>query len=134
MAAAERYHRKAEECVALAKAALLNEDRARLYALAEYYIGLGMNEAQGDMVGFRILREEDATVAEPEDLGHFVGKCPLGNSINAFRGLPSRGYRYHFAGADSRGLQHGTNGTHRPRLQADAFLFCQHGCDPPLGG
>jgi hypothetical protein len=65
MPAAEWYHRKAEECVALAKAALLNEERARLYALAEYYIRLGMTEAQGDTVELRSLREEDATLAEP---------------------------------------------------------------------
>jgi hypothetical protein len=39
MPAAEWYHRKSEECVALAKGVRLNEERARLYALAEYYPG-----------------------------------------------------------------------------------------------
>ena len=45
MPAAEWYHQKAEECVALAKGVRLNEERARLYALAEYYTRLAMMEA-----------------------------------------------------------------------------------------
>ena len=55
MPAAEWYHQKAEECVALAKGVRLNEERARHYALAEYYTRLAMNPRTG----------EDATVAKP---------------------------------------------------------------------
>jgi hypothetical protein len=42
MLTAERYRRKAEECVALAKTAVLNQERARQYALAEHYTRLAM--------------------------------------------------------------------------------------------
>jgi hypothetical protein len=55
MPAVEWYHRKAEECVALAKAASLNDERARLYALAEYYTRLALNPRTG----------EDSTLAAP---------------------------------------------------------------------
>jgi hypothetical protein len=48
MPAVEWYHRKAEECVALAKAASLNDERARLYALAEYYMRLALNPRTGE--------------------------------------------------------------------------------------
>ena len=55
MPAAEWYHRKAEECVALAKGVRLSEERASLYALAEYYTRLAMN----------LRTEEVATLAKP---------------------------------------------------------------------
>jgi hypothetical protein len=55
MPAAEWYHRKAEECVALAKEVRLNEERASLYALVEYFTRLALNPRTG----------EDATLAEP---------------------------------------------------------------------
>jgi hypothetical protein len=53
MPAAEWYHRKAEECVALAKGVRLNEERASLYALAEYFTRLAMDETRADTVGSR---------------------------------------------------------------------------------
>ena len=55
MPAAEWYHRKVEECVALAKAARLDEERARLYALAEYYIRLATEAAQGETARLKEL-------------------------------------------------------------------------------
>jgi hypothetical protein len=44
MPTAEFYRQKAEECVAAAKMATLNEERVRQYALAEHYIRLAMDE------------------------------------------------------------------------------------------
>jgi hypothetical protein len=38
------YLRKADECVIAAKAATLNEERARHYSLAEHYMRLAMDE------------------------------------------------------------------------------------------
>jgi hypothetical protein len=55
MPAVEWYHRKIEECVALAKAARLDEERARLYALAEYYIRLATEVAQGETARLKEL-------------------------------------------------------------------------------
>jgi hypothetical protein len=66
MPTAEWYHRKAEECVALAKGVRLNEERASLYALAEYYTRLAIDETRADTVRLKNLRtEEDATLAKP---------------------------------------------------------------------
>jgi hypothetical protein len=45
MPTAEFYRQKAEECVAAAKMATLNEERVRQYALAEHYIRLAMDES-----------------------------------------------------------------------------------------
>lgn len=39
----EFYRRKADKCVAAAKMATLNEERARQYALAEHYMRLAMD-------------------------------------------------------------------------------------------
>jgi hypothetical protein len=62
MPAAEWYHRKVEECVALAKAARLNEERARLYALAEYCIRLATEAARGETARLKELtRKEELT-------------------------------------------------------------------------
>jgi hypothetical protein len=44
MPAADSYRQKAEECVARAKAAMSNEERARNYELAEQYMRLAMDE------------------------------------------------------------------------------------------
>jgi hypothetical protein len=44
MSAEQFYRHKADECVAAAKAATLNEERARHYALAAYYMRLAMDE------------------------------------------------------------------------------------------
>jgi hypothetical protein len=44
MPTAEWYRRLADECVSSAKMAIMNEERARLYALAERYIRLAMDE------------------------------------------------------------------------------------------
>ena len=38
MPTADWYRCKADECISLAKSALLNEEKVRLYALAEYYL------------------------------------------------------------------------------------------------
>jgi len=40
MRTADWYRKKADECVALAKTATLNEERARHYALADHYMRL----------------------------------------------------------------------------------------------
>ena len=45
MPTAEFYRQKADECVATAKMATLNEEKARQYALAEHYMRLAMDEA-----------------------------------------------------------------------------------------
>jgi hypothetical protein len=44
MPAEEFYRQKADECVAAAKMATRNEERARQYALAAYYMRLAMDE------------------------------------------------------------------------------------------
>jgi hypothetical protein len=44
MHTADSYRQKAEECVARAKAARSNEERARNYELAEQYMRLAMDE------------------------------------------------------------------------------------------
>jgi hypothetical protein len=44
MPTADWYRRKAEECVSLAKTAIMNEERARHYALAEQYMRLATDE------------------------------------------------------------------------------------------
>ena len=43
---AERYRRKADECVALAKSAISNEVRALHYAMAERYLRLAEDETK----------------------------------------------------------------------------------------
>jgi len=47
-AMAERYRQQAEECIALAKAAIRNEVRALHYAMAERYLRLAENEAKSE--------------------------------------------------------------------------------------
>ena len=44
MSSEEFYRQKADECVVAAKAATLNEERARHYALADYYMRLAIDE------------------------------------------------------------------------------------------
>ena len=44
MPTADWYRHKAEESVSLAKTAIMNEERARHYALAEHYMRLAMDE------------------------------------------------------------------------------------------
>jgi hypothetical protein len=44
MPTADWYRRKADECISLAKAAILNRERAGHYALAEHYMRLAMDE------------------------------------------------------------------------------------------
>jgi hypothetical protein len=44
MPTADTYRKKAEECVASAKAAMSNEERACNYELAEHYMRLAMDE------------------------------------------------------------------------------------------
>jgi hypothetical protein len=44
MPTTEWYRRLADECVSSAKMAIMNEERARLYALAERYMRLAMDE------------------------------------------------------------------------------------------
>jgi hypothetical protein len=46
MSTPDWYRRKADECVSLAKAAISNGEKARLYMLAEYYLRLSMDELQ----------------------------------------------------------------------------------------
>jgi len=45
---AERYRQQAEECIALAKAAIRNEVRALHYAMAERYLRLAENETKSE--------------------------------------------------------------------------------------
>ena len=54
MPTADWYRCKADECISLAKSALLNEEKVRLYALAEYYLRLAMDELKP---GVRETRE-----------------------------------------------------------------------------
>jgi hypothetical protein len=44
MPTADWYRRIADECVSSAKTAIMNQERARLYALAERYMRLAMDE------------------------------------------------------------------------------------------
>jgi hypothetical protein len=44
MPSAKWYRRKADECVALAKAATMNEEKARHWAVAEHYVRLATDE------------------------------------------------------------------------------------------
>jgi hypothetical protein len=44
------YRCKADECVSLAKTAISNGEKARLYALAEYYLRLAMDELKPDVL------------------------------------------------------------------------------------
>jgi hypothetical protein len=48
MPSAEFYRRKADEYVVAAKAATLNKERARYYALAEHYVRFAMDELKRD--------------------------------------------------------------------------------------
>jgi hypothetical protein len=45
MPTADFYRQKADECVAAAKVATRNEEKARQYALAEHYMRLAMDRA-----------------------------------------------------------------------------------------
>jgi hypothetical protein len=58
MSTEEFYRQKADECVVAAKAATLNEERARHYALAAYYMRLAMDELNR-AISVRPSRESD---------------------------------------------------------------------------
>jgi hypothetical protein len=59
MPTADTYRQKAEECVARAKAAISNAERARNFELAEHYMLLAMDELatppSGDGATFRFF-------------------------------------------------------------------------------
>ena len=65
MPSADWYRRKADECVALAKGATINKERARHWAVAEHYMQLSMDElkdaeASKPIHAFGARRKSDA--------------------------------------------------------------------------
>jgi hypothetical protein len=55
MTSADYYRQKADECVAAAKAATFNEERARHCAIADYYARLAMDEQKSQKIETREL-------------------------------------------------------------------------------
>jgi hypothetical protein len=64
MPTAEWFRRKADEHVALAKAAMSNEERARYYGMADHYFRLARDqETGGSPARMRAKREQVARSA-----------------------------------------------------------------------